>query len=142
MSDVLVRLKPYNKKRGCVIKRIMIRGVRFDESKGWYRVSRAFADHLETIHQDYYDEDSPLAFDIMSQDDAIKLEEKEKKASEAKAEASAPRAAPAAARPVERAGALTTSDLPGKADAKDDADEDAKEEAPAPTRTSRRRRRS
>ncbi len=134
MPDQLVRLKPYNPNRGHKLRRFMTDGIRFDNSKGWYRVSQAMADKLSKIHQDYYDMDSPLAFDVRTQEEALELEERESMEKERRAAASQPHSTPSSAKAVGEA-ALTTADLAGNTDKKE-----SKDEKPKPA--TRRRRRS
>lgn len=145
MPDQLARLKPYNPNRGHKLRRFMIQGIRFDADKGWYKVSEAMADTLKEVHQDYYDEDSPLAFDIMTQAEAIALETREAEKAERRAVAASPHHTASTAKAVGGAGKgdLTTADLSGKSDDSEDAGE---EEAPAakskPSTSKRKPRRS
>jgi len=61
----LVRLKPHDPKKGHVIRRYTAFAVRFEEARGWYKVSDEVAAYLSTVHQRPSDEDSPLAFDVL-----------------------------------------------------------------------------
>jgi len=110
MSTKLVRLKPYNPKRGCVIRRYTVYGFRFEETRGWYEVSGTVAAYLETIHQIPTDENSPKAFDVCSPKEAQVVENAERKATDEKARASEPNLA-ASPRVMSGSGDLTTADL-------------------------------
>ena len=73
----LVRLKPYNPKRGHNLRRYGYGGVIFDGERGWYRVNAALAEELKYLRQDHDDEDSPLAFDVCTDAEAAAIDEKE-----------------------------------------------------------------
>lgn len=113
---MLARLKAYNKKRGHVLRRVNYRGLKFEAARGWYKVDDAVAAYLATVHQDVYDEDSPLAFDVMTQEAAKGVAAAEIKAAEVKA---------TAANPIEAAVDTTTKSPPP---------------AEAPARSTRKRR--
>jgi hypothetical protein len=107
----LVRLKPHDPKRGHVIRRYTAFSIRFEEARGWYKVADEVAAYLATVHQVPGDEDSPLAFDVCSEEEALRLETAEKKKAEERARA----AEPNVAQPYDvsvRGGDLTTADLP------------------------------
>lgn len=111
----LIRLKPLDKKKGHVIQRYTAFQTTFEEHKGWYRVPEHIADYLETVHQLADDEDSPLAFDVCTREEAEQIDAAEKKKAEARALAAEPNVA--TARDVEGANQdLTTADLrePGR----------------------------
>lgn len=76
-KTLLVRLKPYNPKRGFVLKSYTLKDVRFVNEKGWYRVDAALAEELRDIHQLYGDTDSPLAFDVCTEEEAKAIDERE-----------------------------------------------------------------
>ena len=106
-----VRLKPHDPKKGHVIRRYTAFGVRFEEARGWYKVSDEVASYLVTVHQRPGDDDSPLAFDVCTDDEAKALEVVEKKKAEERARA----AEPNVAQPYDvsaKAPDLTTADLP------------------------------
>src|SRR3989304_6336744 len=107
----LVRLKPFDPKKKHVIERYTAFGLRFEEKRGWYRVSDEVAAYLATVHQVPGDEDSPLAFDVCSEEEAQRLETAEKKKAEERARAPEPNAAQPSDVPA-RAGDLGTADLP------------------------------
>ena len=120
MADtMLVRLKPYNKKKGHVLRRYLYRGIRFQESRGWMRVRNEVADYLKSVHQIPDDQDSPEAFDICSEKEAKAIDKKEKQdarvalpAEDAK-DVTEARAEPGAGDAgAEGTGDLTTADLP------------------------------
>jgi hypothetical protein len=107
----LVRLKPHDPKKGHVIRRYTAFAVRFEEARGWYKVSDEVAAYLSTVHQRPSDEDSPLAFDVCSEEEAQRVEAAEKKKAEERARAAEPNVATpydVSARPAD----LTTADLP------------------------------
>jgi hypothetical protein len=111
----LIRLRPFDAKKGHIIRRYTVAGTTFEERKGWYRVSDHMASYLATVHQVADDEDSPMAFDVYTQDDAKRIDAAEKKKAEERARAAEPNVA--TARDVTAiAGDLTTADLrdPGR----------------------------
>lgn len=106
----LVRLKPHDPKKGHVIRRYTAFSIRFEEARGWYKVSDEVATYLATVHQVPGDEDSPLAFDVCTEDEAQRIETAEKKKAEERARA----AEPNVAQPYDvsvRGGDLTTADV-------------------------------
>lgn len=107
----LVRLKPYDPKKGHVIRRYTAFSIRFEEARGWYRVTDEVANYLATVHQVPGDEDAPLAFDVCTEEEAKRIEAVEKKRAEERARA----AEPNVTQPHDvsgRAADLTTADLP------------------------------
>ncbi len=78
---VLVRLKPFSKKKSCLLRRYTYRGIRFDCHRGWYRVTGEVADYLRSVRQIPGDEDSPLAFDVCTESEAKAIDQKEADAS-------------------------------------------------------------
>lgn len=89
----LIRLKPLDKKRGHVIHRYTAFQTTFEEAKGWYRVPDHVAAYLATVHQLANDEDSPLAFDVCTRDEAEQIDAAEKKKAEERARAAEPNVA-------------------------------------------------
>lgn len=77
METVFVRLKPYDPRRGYVLRRYTYRGIKFQEERGWFRVPKDVADYLRAVHQVPGDEHSPLAFDCCTEAEAKSLEAKE-----------------------------------------------------------------
>ncbi len=114
METMLVRLKPLDPRRGNVLRRFTYQGIKFHEERGWYRVAKAVADYLRSVHQQPADPHSPLAFDICTEEEARSTEAKEKEAANARKTATDDIKL-SVARP---AGAVTTADLPEPA--KDD----------------------
>lgn len=72
-------------------------GIRFDEGKKWYRVPEVIirfneenkadeeinmVDYLRQVRNDNDDAESPLAFDVCSKGEALKMDEDEKRAVE------------------------------------------------------------
>lgn len=50
MTDtLLVRLKPYDPRRGHVLRRFTYAGIKFQEERGWYRVERPVAEYLRAV---------------------------------------------------------------------------------------------
>jgi len=78
MSTMLVRLKPHDPRRGCVLRRFAYRGIKFHQERGWYRVEQAVADYLCAVRQVAGDEHSPLGFDVCTDDEAKALDAREK----------------------------------------------------------------
>jgi hypothetical protein len=74
METMLVRLKPYDPRRGNVLRRFTFRGIKFHEERGWYRVEGAVADYLRGVHQVPSDPYSPRAFDVCTEAEAKALE--------------------------------------------------------------------
>ncbi len=106
----LVRLKPYDPKRGHVLRRYTAFGIRFDESRGWYRVSDEVANYLAAVREQPGLDYTPLAFDVCTEEEALAVEAREKKEQEERAVASAPNVA--TAHDVSARTDLTTADLP------------------------------
>jgi hypothetical protein len=107
----LVRLKPFDPKKGHVIERYTAFSIRFEERRGWYKVTDEVAAYLGTVHQVPGDEDSQLAFDVCTEDEATAIEAAEKKKAEERARATEPNVA----QPYDvsaKAPDLTTADLP------------------------------
>jgi hypothetical protein len=99
MDTLLVRLKPFDPRRGHVLRRYVTRGVKFHEERGWYRVPRDLAEYLRTVKQVEHDPHAAFAFDVGSEEEAKALDAREQ------AEAQVKKAAIDAV-------ALTTEDLP------------------------------
>ncbi len=116
MSTILVRLKPYNRKLGHVLRTFTIWSMRFKEKNGWYEVEQEIANGLKEIRQppvgDRPPSMMPLAFDIMTQKAAIAYEEEQRKLKEARAKALSPHKINVTKlAPSKKAGDLVTSDL-------------------------------
>ena len=105
METLLVRLKPYDPRRGFVLRRFTYKGIKFHEERGWYRVDKAVADYLVGVRQVDSDPHSPPAFDIQTDDEAKALDAREE------SEAKTRKNAADAPRVVAARGDLTTEDL-------------------------------
>ncbi len=108
METLLVRLKPYDPRRGHVLRRFTYRGIKFHEERGWYRVEKAVGEYLRTVRQVHGDEHSPPAFDVCTDEEARALDAQEKEAA-ATRKAATDDIKLSAARPE---GSVTTADLP------------------------------
>lgn len=129
MSSVLVRLKPYDRKRKQVVRQYTIFGMRFKESRGWYEVDKEVARMLEPLQQpatgDTPADLMPKLFDIMTHDGAAALEEAQRRRQEERAKAIRPhkmRATRTAKKAVtkRKSNDLSTDDLYGSGDSDDD----------------------
>jgi len=104
-DTLIVRLRPPSARKGAKLKSYTFMGsirrpgsrgservaIRFLASKGWYSVPRVIADKLRDVVQDQNNPDSHPAFDVMTQDRALKVERFERmQAEQAAAKASAP----------------------------------------------------
>lgn len=74
-----VRLKPYDKAKGHILRRFNFQGKLFIVEKGWYTVDDSLAEELKQVHSIPDNENSPLAFDICTAAEAKKLDELEQK---------------------------------------------------------------
>jgi hypothetical protein len=79
-KNMLVRLKPHDPKKGLLLKQYTYQGIRFQAGRGWYRVNRKVAAYLEGVHSIPGDEDTPLAFEVCTPDEARAMDEKDRKA--------------------------------------------------------------
>lgn len=64
MDTVLVRIKPYDPRRGHVLRRFTYRGMKICEDQSWRPVNEDVAEHLRGVRQSADDDSSPLAFDM------------------------------------------------------------------------------
>jgi len=71
-----VRVKPYNKRRGFLVRNFMHRGVRF--TNRWKEVSAAAAQDLDTLFQPHAPGDEIPLFDVKTQTEALIVEEQER----------------------------------------------------------------
>ena len=106
MDTMLVRLKSYDPKKGLVLRRFTYSGIKFQTEHGWYRVEKSVADYLKTVHQNALDANSPLAFDVMTDEDARALEAREQQSIKKSASDTVP------VSQARSAGTVTTTDLP------------------------------
>jgi hypothetical protein len=118
MDTLLVRLKPFDPRRGHVLRRYTYAGIKFQEERGWYRVEKPVAEYLRGVRETPTDRYSPLAFDVCTEAEAKALETTETEASKVKRSATDDLKVV----PARPAGALTSDDLPkpATAPAKDD----------------------
>jgi hypothetical protein len=79
-QTMLVRLKAHEPKKGLVLKQYTYRGVRFQAGRGWYKVNGEFAAYLASVHSVPGDQDTPLAFDVRTPDEARAMDENDRKA--------------------------------------------------------------
>lgn len=77
METLLVRLKPYDPRRGHVLRRFTYAGVKIHEERGWYRVSKEVAEYLRAVHQIPGEAYTPLAFDVCTDEEAKALDARE-----------------------------------------------------------------
>jgi hypothetical protein len=109
---LLVRLKPYDQRRGHVLRRYTYAGIKFHEERGWYRVSKEVAGYLKTVHQLPGDTYTPTAFDICTPEEARLIDAREESESKVRKSASDDlKLSPARG----EQGALTTADLSDQA---------------------------
>ncbi len=89
---MLVRLKAFNPRRGFVLQRYTVFGIRFEAGTGWSSVEPDVAEYLRSVHERDTDPGSPLAFDVCTKAEAEAMVEAERRAREAAVAAvSAPR---------------------------------------------------
>ena len=84
MKTLLVRLKPYDHRRGHVLRRYTYAGIKFQVERGWSRVETPVGEYLRTVHQVPGDAYSPLAFDVCTEDEAKAIDATESDASKVK----------------------------------------------------------
>lgn len=96
-QNIWVRIKPRNEKKGLKIRKYLAFGMRFEEQLGWYKVPPSIElsdgrvvdtkEYLSNVRNDNDDPDSPLAFDVLTEQEARALDSKERKAAELRAHA-------------------------------------------------------
>jgi hypothetical protein len=133
-DSLWVRLKPFNARKGHVLQRFAIGDVRFDVERGWYKVGRKLADYLKTVHSRPDDPDSPLAFEVVTAEEAKHLEKAERKAAQLRAIAVDPNVI-TLANPTD----LTSAKLKSVGSGADPLDA-LEDEEPTPTPPTRKRR--
>jgi hypothetical protein len=79
-KTMLARLKPHDPKKGLLLKQYTYQGIRFQAGRGWYRVNRKVAAYLKDVHSIPGDEDTPLAFEVCTPDEARAMDENDRKA--------------------------------------------------------------
>lgn len=105
----LVRLKPFDPKRGFVVRRYIFEHKRYEVESGWYEVDDATGAKLKLLLQNEDDLSSKDLFDVCEPGEARALEERERVAAERaaqRASAARPHRTDAPAR-----AAMTTRDL-------------------------------
>jgi hypothetical protein len=124
METLLVRLKPYDPRRGHVLRRYTYSGIKFQEERGWYRVEKPVAEYLRAVREVPTDRHSQLAFDVCTEAEAKALETTETEVSKVKRSATDDLKVV----PARPAGALTSEDLakPAAAPAAKDDEKDAR----------------
>jgi hypothetical protein len=110
MDTLLVRLKAYDARRGYVLRTFTYRGIKIQVERGWFRVTTEVGEYLRTVHEIPRDPQSPLAFDVCTDDEARAIDAAEKK--EVASRQNATDALEVALGRGE-SGALTTADLAG-----------------------------
>jgi hypothetical protein len=80
MESLLARLKTRDPHRGQVLRRFVYRGIRFEEGKGWYRVSPEVGEYLRAVRQRPSDPHSRPAFDVCTEAEATAIDERETEA--------------------------------------------------------------
>jgi len=88
METRLVRLKPFDPRRGHVLRRYTYAGIKFQEERGWSRVDKTVGEYLKTVHQVSGDKYAPLAFDVCTEEEAKALDEAESDSTKVKRSAS------------------------------------------------------
>ena len=132
-DTLLVRLKPYDPRRGFVLRRYTYAGIKFHEERGWYRVDRHVGDYLRAVRQVLGDEHAPLAFDVHTEAEAEAIDAEESQATARKK----------ATHPVNATSSVTTADLKGdesEAPSEDDGSAQAAQSKTSPSTTKRRAR--
>ena len=105
-DTLLVRLKPYDPRRGFVLRRFTYAGIRFQDERGWYRVERKVGEHLRAVRTVPTDKYAPLAFDVCTEAEAKALDAGESEAAKVK------RNATDDLKVTTARGTVTTDDLP------------------------------
>ena len=78
MGTKHIRLKRYDPRHGFVLKQYGYKGMKFLESEGWYIVDDEVADYLEeNARQRAGDPGAPAAFDVCTEAEARRIDEKE-----------------------------------------------------------------
>ena len=113
MDTLLVRLKPFDPRRGHVLRRYTYAGIKFQEERGWYRVEKPVAEYLRAVREVPSDRHSPPAFDVCTEAEAKALEARESDAAKFKRSATDDLKVV----PARPAGSLTSDDLPKPATA-------------------------
>lgn len=128
-TTMLVRIKPYNPKRGQIARTVITHGTKFSVERGWYEVDADFAEVLRLEHHGG-DPDAALIFDVCTKDEAIAMQKAEDRAAKEAASPERPIApervtrrerAPASVDPAAKSATPIVAD---GADDEDEGDED------------------
>jgi hypothetical protein len=74
---IYVRLKSHLPRAGQVLRHFAFRGIIFKAGAGWVKVAENVAEHLRTVRQQERDPYSPLAFDVCTEEEARRLDDKD-----------------------------------------------------------------
>jgi hypothetical protein len=74
---VYVRLKAHLPRAGHVLRQYSFRGIVLRAGGGWCKVDAGVAEHLRIVRQQDRDPYSPLAFDVCTEEEARRLDEKD-----------------------------------------------------------------
>jgi hypothetical protein len=75
--STLARLKPFDGKR-FVLRSYTVFGIKFVADRGWYKVDSDVSEYLRKVTQRSEDPDSPPAFDVCTEAEALAIDESEK----------------------------------------------------------------
>lgn len=107
MTETLfVRLKPFDPRRGFVLRRFSYGGIRFQGEHGWCRVERKVGEYLRAVRTVPADEYAPLAFDVCTEAEAKAIDASESDAARLK------RSATDELKVTPARGTVTTEDMP------------------------------
>jgi hypothetical protein len=88
-ATILVRIRPYNPRKGAKTKSYTYRGQRFMEEAGWYEVSIQLGEELGQCTVDGQ-EDGERVFDVATPEQAKAMQQRERVVVETRAPAEAP----------------------------------------------------
>jgi hypothetical protein len=74
---IYVRLKAHLPRAGHVLRHYSFRGIIFKAGAGWMKVAENVAEHLRNVRQQERDPYSPHAFDVCTEDEARRLDDKD-----------------------------------------------------------------
>lgn len=77
METLLVRLRPFDPRRGQVLRRYTYAGIKFQDDRGWYRVERGVGEYLRSVKQLAGNPLSKAAFDVCTEEEARALDSEE-----------------------------------------------------------------
>ena len=124
METLLVRMRPFDPRRGAKLRRFTYAGIRFQPERGWYRVEKPVAEYLRGVRQAVGDAHAALAFDVCTDDEAKALEAQEVGAAKQQRHATDDLQVV----PARTGGTVTTAELPAVSAAKqqDGSDRDSR----------------